>query len=124
VVDQHRRGAAYLATVTGSDAVGAFLVDTGGRDAGGVAGRIQALLGSSATVTDVGTVRGQVGSSLTAVDLAGLTCIESGSRWSWLPRAVGWCSPWGWPSAAAVSPSPSRSVPADAICTDSPRVRR
>jgi putative ABC transport system permease protein len=70
--------AAYLATATGNDAVGAFLVDTGGRDTGAIAGRIQALLGPSATVTDVGTVRGQVGSSLTAVDLAGLTRIELG----------------------------------------------
>ncbi|MDT7564601.1 MAG: putative transport system permease protein [Pseudonocardiales bacterium] len=70
--------AAYLATATGSDAVGAFLVDTGGQDTGAVAGRIQALLGPSATVTDVDTVRGQVGSSLTAVDLAGLTRIELG----------------------------------------------
>jgi putative ABC transport system permease protein len=70
--------AAYLATATGSDAVGAFLVDTGGQDTDAVAGRIQALLGPSATVTDVGMVRGQVGSSLTAVDLAGLTRIELG----------------------------------------------
>jgi putative ABC transport system permease protein len=67
---------AYVAQKTGSDAVGAFLVDTGGKQQGAVATRIQRLLGSSATVTDISTVRKSVGSSLTAVDLVGLTRVE------------------------------------------------
>jgi len=66
----------YVAQRTGSGAVGAYLVDTGGGDTSTVAVRLRELLGSSATVTDVVTVRDSVGSSLTAVDLAGLTRIE------------------------------------------------
>jgi putative ABC transport system permease protein len=68
--------ASYLAQRTGNTAVGAFLVDTGGGDTAAVANRISTLLGPSATVTDISTTRGKVGSSLTAVDLAGLTRVE------------------------------------------------
>jgi putative ABC transport system permease protein len=69
--------AGYLAQHTGN-AVGAFLVDTGGRDTTAVADRIKTAVGASATVTDIATIRGKVGSSLTAVNLAGLTRIELG----------------------------------------------
>ncbi|MDT5150137.1 MAG: putative transport system permease protein [Mycobacterium sp.] len=68
----------YVARQTGSDAVGAFLIDTAGRNTTAVAKRIQTLLGTSATVTEIATTRGTVGSSLTAVNLAGLTRIELG----------------------------------------------
>lgn len=68
--------AGYVAAQTGSDAVGAFLVDTGGQDTTAVADRIRALLGTSASVTDIAHTRAIVGSSLTAVDLAGLTRVE------------------------------------------------
>jgi putative ABC transport system permease protein len=68
--------ARYIAAATGSDAVGAFLVDTDGHDTGRVAQRMRNLLGANATVTDLATVRGTVGSSLTAVDLSGLTRVE------------------------------------------------
>jgi putative ABC transport system permease protein len=67
---------AYVAAHTGSNAVGAFLIDTGGHNTSAVAAWVRALVGTSATVTDIATVRGTVGSSLTAVDLAGLTRIE------------------------------------------------
>ena len=70
--------AGYIAEHTGSDAVGAFLVDTGGHDSSTVADRIRTAVGTSATVTDIATTRGTVGSSLTAVSLAGLTRIELG----------------------------------------------
>jgi putative ABC transport system permease protein len=66
----------YVARSTGSAAVGAFLVDTGGKDTAAVAARIRHLVGTSATVTDIATSRAAVGSSLTSVDLAGLTRIE------------------------------------------------
>jgi putative ABC transport system permease protein len=66
----------YVAQRTGSDAVGAFLVDTGGKDTSGVANRIRNLLGPAATITDISTTRANVGSSLTAVDLSGLTRLE------------------------------------------------
>jgi putative ABC transport system permease protein len=68
----------YVARATGSDAVGAFLVDTGGRDTAAVAAALRTKLGTSAVVTDVSTVRGAIGSSLTAVDLSGLTRVELG----------------------------------------------
>jgi putative ABC transport system permease protein len=68
----------YVAARTGSDAVGTFLVDTGGRDITRVATDLRALLGTSATVTDVADTRSRVGSSLTSVDLAALTRVELG----------------------------------------------
>jgi putative ABC transport system permease protein len=68
----------YLAASTGSDEVGAFLVDTGGQDTAGTAERIRGRLGPGPTVTDIAQVRGRIGSSLTSVDLAGLTRVELG----------------------------------------------
>ena len=68
--------AAYIAQRTGTDAVGSFLVNTGGRQSSAVAARIQTVLGPNATVTDITTTRKTVGSSLTAVDLTGLTRVE------------------------------------------------
>ncbi len=68
--------ASYVAAQTGSQAIGAFLVDTGGRDTAAVAARLRALVGTEATVTDISTVRASVGSSLTSMDLSRLTRIE------------------------------------------------
>lgn len=68
----------YVARSTGDDAVGAFLLDTGGARRPEVAAGLRRLLGTSATVTDLAQTRSAVGSSLTAVDLAGLTRIELG----------------------------------------------
>jgi putative ABC transport system permease protein len=70
--------AGYVAAKTYNDAVGTFLVDTGGTSAGAVADRLRQELGTSAQVTDINQVRGLVASSLTAVDLAGLTRVELG----------------------------------------------
>ncbi|MER5599450.1 ABC transporter permease [Streptomyces sp. NPDC002265] len=68
--------ASYITRTTGSDSVGAFLVDTGGSRQQQVAAQLRRQLGSSATVTDLTRTRGTVGTSLTSVDLAGLTRIE------------------------------------------------
>ncbi|MET8857325.1 ABC transporter permease [Streptomyces sp. NPDC004579] len=68
--------AAYIARTTGSDTVGAFLIDTGGTRQKQVATHLRGQLGSSATVTDLTQTRGTIGTSLTSVDLAGLTRIE------------------------------------------------
>jgi putative ABC transport system permease protein len=68
--------AAYVAKATGSDAVGAFLLDTGGTHQQQIAAHLRKQLGTSATVTDLTQTRGTVGTSLTSVDLAGLTRIE------------------------------------------------
>lgn len=70
--------ASYVAARTGSNAVGSFLVDTGGTNIGSVAQRLGQIVGTSAQVTDLNTTRGLVGSSLTAVDLSGLTKLELG----------------------------------------------
>lgn len=66
----------YIAAQTGSNTPGAFLIDAAGTDTGVVAAHIRAQLGTSATVTDIAAVRGTVGTSLTAVNLTGLTRIE------------------------------------------------
>ncbi len=68
--------AAYIAQTTGSDAAGAFLVDTGGRNQPGVADALRTQLGTTATVTDITQTRSHVGSSLTSVNLHGLTRLE------------------------------------------------
>ncbi|MET7618034.1 FtsX-like permease family protein [Streptomyces sp. NPDC005408] len=70
--------AGYVAKTTGSNAVGAFLIDTGGTHQKAVAAQLRHQLGTSATVTDITQTRSTVGSSLTSVDLAGLTRIELG----------------------------------------------
>ncbi len=66
----------YVARQTGSTAVGAFLVNTGGQGSKQVATRIQRLVGTTAKVTDIQSSRNLVGSSLTSVDLSGLTRVE------------------------------------------------
>ena len=68
----------YIAAQTGSDAVGSFLTQTDGTSPAVVAKRIQAVVGSSAAVTDIVNQRHVVGSNLTAVELSGLTRIELG----------------------------------------------
>ncbi|MCW7946704.1 ABC transporter permease [Streptomyces hygroscopicus] len=68
--------ASYIAKATGSDAVGAFLLDTGATHQRQIAAHLRHQLGTSATVTDLTQTRGTVGTSLTSVDLAGLTRIE------------------------------------------------
>lgn len=70
--------AGYVAQTTGSEAVGSFLIGTGGKSPAAVAHRIRALVGSQAQITDIATSRRVVGSSLTAVDLSGLTRVELG----------------------------------------------
>jgi len=68
----------YVAQATGSGAVGAFLLDTQGSSPKVVADRVRSVVGASAQVQDLSTTRRVVGSSLTAVDLAGLTRVELG----------------------------------------------
>ncbi len=68
----------YIAAQTGSNAVGSFLVDTGGQNAPSLAAAITRVVGTSAQVTTINDSRGLVGSSLTSVDLSGLTRLELG----------------------------------------------
>jgi len=68
----------YVAKMTGSDAVGSFLIDTGGNSPAAVAARVRRAAGAGVQVSDIATSRKIIGSSLTAVDLAGLTTVELG----------------------------------------------
>jgi putative ABC transport system permease protein len=68
--------ASYLAQRTGDPAPDVYLLTAASPKA--VAARVRALLGADATVTDLATTRAVVGSSLTAVDLGGLTRVELG----------------------------------------------
>src|SRR5205807_6460941 len=68
----------YIARATGGSGFDTLLVDTGGRDYTAVAARARRSIGTDAVVTELTTTRQLVGSSLTAVDLAGLTRIELG----------------------------------------------
>jgi putative ABC transport system permease protein len=68
----------YVAQATGSDAVGAFLVQTDGTNPGVVGRRLRGALGTSAQVTDIVNQRKVIGSNLTAVELSGLTKVELG----------------------------------------------
>ncbi|MEV4509193.1 ABC transporter permease [Dactylosporangium sp. NPDC049525] len=55
---------------------GTHLVDAGGHDPATVAAALRARIGPGPAITDITTSRTTIGSSLTAVDLAGLTRIE------------------------------------------------
>ncbi len=68
--------ASYVARMTHTNAVGAFLVQTDGTSPATVAGRIHRQVGTSAQVTDIVNQRKVVGSNLTAVELSGLTRVE------------------------------------------------
>jgi putative ABC transport system permease protein len=66
----------YVASKTGSNAVGDFLVQTGGTSPKQVAAEARKAVGTTAQVTDIQTSRRVVGSNLTAVELSGLTKVE------------------------------------------------
>jgi putative ABC transport system permease protein len=66
----------YVARSTGNVAVGTFLVNTDGTSPQTVATHLQRALGTGATVSDITSTRKIVGSSLTDVDLSGLTRVE------------------------------------------------
>ena len=66
----------YLAQQSHSDAVGSFLIDTGGKSIVSVAGRVSQSVGTTGQVVTLLDARGLVGSSLTSVDLGRLTRLE------------------------------------------------
>jgi putative ABC transport system permease protein len=81
--------AGYIAKMTGADTIGAFLVDTGGNNVAAIADTLRAQFGTTATVTDLISTRQIVGSSLTAVDLDGLTRVELGFALALAAAATG-----------------------------------
>jgi putative ABC transport system permease protein len=70
--------AKYIAEETGSDTVGTFLIDATRGDSGKVAGLVERAVGTSGVVRDISSTRHRVGSSLTSVELSGLTKVELG----------------------------------------------
>ena len=68
--------AGYVAARTGSPAVGEFLVNTDGTSPPVVGARLRAALGPAAGISDIMTSRRVIASTLTAVDLSGLTKVE------------------------------------------------
>jgi putative ABC transport system permease protein len=68
--------AAYVAVRTGSPAIGEYPVSTNGTPPPVVARRLRAALGPIAAVTDILTTRQVIASTLTAVDLSGVTRVE------------------------------------------------
>jgi putative ABC transport system permease protein len=79
----------YVTKMTGTDTIGAFLVDTGGNNIASIADTLRSQLGTTATVTDLISTRQIVGSSLTAVDLDGLTKVELGFALALAAAATG-----------------------------------
>jgi putative ABC transport system permease protein len=68
--------AAYIGAMTGDPSASTYLVDTAGAAPAAVAAAARHALGAGPVVTDIATTRRVVGSSLTAVDLGGLTRVE------------------------------------------------
>ena len=68
--------AGYVAARTGNASVGEFLVNTDGTPPPVVAARLRAVLGPAVGITDIVTSRRVIASTLTAVDLSGLTKVE------------------------------------------------
>jgi len=66
----------YIANRTGNPSVGEFLVNTDGTSPPTVAARLRTALGPAPGITDIVTSRRVVASTLTAVDLSGLTKVE------------------------------------------------
>jgi putative ABC transport system permease protein len=66
----------YVAEQTHDPAAGTFLLDTDPGQERAVADAARKDLGTTAVVTDITQTRGLIGSSLTAVDLRGLTRVE------------------------------------------------
>jgi putative ABC transport system permease protein len=79
----------YVAARTHSSAVGLFLVNTGGKSPAPIADAVRRRLGTGVTVTDLTHTRHIVASSLTAVDLGGLTRVELGFALALAAAATG-----------------------------------
>jgi len=66
----------YIAAMTGSSAVGTFLIDTAPNDSTRVAASIRSIVGTNALVKDIASKRAKIGKSITSVELRGLTKVE------------------------------------------------
>jgi putative ABC transport system permease protein len=79
----------YLTQVTGNDSVAAFLIDSGGRSDAALTTGLRQVAGPGATVTPLSQAVATIGSSLSSVDLHGLTMLELGFAFAFGAAAGG-----------------------------------
>ncbi len=79
----------YIMAQTGRAAADTYLVDTGGQNRRAVAARARTVVGPTGSVADLDQTQLVVGSSLTAVDLGGLTKVELGFGVALMVAATG-----------------------------------
>jgi putative ABC transport system permease protein len=79
----------YVAAATHDPTVSTYLVDTGGASPPAVAAALRTVAGPGWQVHDISTARRVVGSSLTAVDLGGITRVELGFAFAFMIAATG-----------------------------------
>ena len=81
--------AAYVAAASHDVTPSTYLIDTDGASPQSVAATVHHALGPGWQVSDIATARRVVGSSLTAVDLGGITSVELGFAFAFMVVASG-----------------------------------
>lgn len=81
--------AAYIATMTADAHIGTYLIATAHGDSTAVASKVQAIVGTEALVNSVASKRRTISSSLTSVEMAGLTRVELGFALTLAAAAAG-----------------------------------
>jgi putative ABC transport system permease protein len=81
--------ARYVARATHDAGVSTLLLQTGGGSPSDIGRRVRALAGSAAAVSDINTNRALIASSLTSVELRGLTRVELGFALVLMAAATG-----------------------------------
>ena len=102
--------AGYVARATHDPGVSTLLVQTKRRISERRRARVRAIAGAQATVNDITTNRALIASSLTSVELQGLTRVELGFALLLIAAATGSCCGSAWPIAGVPSRSPTLSV--------------
>jgi putative ABC transport system permease protein len=80
--------AAYVGAATHDTSPSTYLIDTGGTSPQRVATAVRQVVGPGPQVSDISSTRRIVGSSLTAVDLSGLTRVELGFAFAFMIAAT------------------------------------
>jgi putative ABC transport system permease protein len=76
--------ASFISNMTHDPSPSTYLIDTGGASTPAVAAGVRQVVGVTPQVTDISSTRHLVGSSLTAVDLSGLTRVELGFAFAFM----------------------------------------
>jgi putative ABC transport system permease protein len=80
--------AAYVGSATHDTSPSTYLIDTAGSSPAAVAAAVRQVVGVGPKVSDISSTRRIVGSSLTAVDLGGLTRVELGFAFAFMIAAT------------------------------------